>query len=90
MKWIVAGMGWELGKEAAREGIDAVRKRNEPLTPEQEKQLAEQQRAEAKARANAEKAAAKAAVKAERDRKKAKVRAEKEIDAELKALKKKM
>ncbi len=88
VKWIVAGVGLEVGSQAAREGIEAVRKRNEPLTPAEKKKRAKQAAAAAKQTRRAEKAAVKAAAKTARLRVKAKKRADKAVDDELAALKK--
>lgn len=89
VKWIVAGMGWEIGKEAAREGMDALRPKP-PQTPEEKKRAEKAAKEAAKARARDEKRAAKLAAKAERERHKEKLRDEKTIDRELEALKKQM
>lgn len=96
MKWIVAGIGLEIGREVAREGIDEARARAglEKLTPEQR---AARLREEARAKKSAEKEAIRAAKQAEKEaRKAAKLRAkeakraEKALDDELAALKKRV
>ena len=79
-RYIVQGIGWEIGSQAAREGIDHVRKSSDeevapPLTEkEKAKLLKEQAAAAAKARAERE-----ALIKKKAD----------DIEAQLAALKKK-
>ena len=79
-RYIVQGIGWEIGSQAAREGIDALKEQNDapadkPLTEREQKKLAKAREQEA-ARARAEKAAAVA-------------RREAAIEAQLQELKKK-
>lgn len=78
-RYIVQGFGWEIGSQAAREGIDALKQQQDapvekPLTEREQKQLAKAQAQEVE-RARKEKAAAIA-------------RKQAEIEAQLQELKK--
>jgi len=79
-RYIVQGVGWELGSQAAREGIDALKQQEKdapvekPLTEREQKKLAKAQADEAE-RLRKEKAAAIA-------------RKQAEIEAQLQELKK--
>jgi len=80
LRYIVQGFGWELGSQAAREGIDALREQRataEPPPPSrrEQKRLAKER--------------AKAAERATRERDEAIRRNQARIEAELRALKKK-
>lgn len=81
IRYIVEGLGWELGKTAAKEAVDALR---EPSETDAQRRARE--KAEAKARRDAERAAAKEAA---RRAKEARQR-EKEVDRELRDLKKRL
>ncbi len=76
LRYIVQGFGWELGREAAREGIDAVKsvREPEPLTPRQQAKLA--------------KARDKQAARERKERDAAIARKQAEIEQQLAALKK--
>lgn len=81
VRWIVAGFGWEVGKTAAKEAVDAAREK-----------LAERAEAEESAadRARREKEERKRAEAERKARAKEAARREKEIDRELAALKKRL
>ncbi len=76
LRYIVQGFGWELGREAAREGIDAVKsvREPEPLTRRQQAKLA--------------KARDKQAARERKERDAAIARKQAEIEQQLAALKK--
>jgi len=77
-RYIVQGFGWEIGREAAREGIDALKQQPEPeqLTEkEKQKLLAE---------------AAKQAAQEKKEREAAVARKQAEIDKQLAEMKKKL
>ena len=77
-RYIVQGIGWEVGAQAARGGIDALKQQDaaveKPLTEREKKQLAKAQAAEVE-RVRSEKAATIA-------------RKQAEIEAQLQELKK--
>jgi hypothetical protein len=81
-RYIVQGIGWEVGRTAAREGIDALREqrdgtqREEPVLSKRELARLEKARAKQEARERKEREAAAA-------------RAQAKIDNELSELKKK-
>lgn len=78
-RYIVQGIGWEIGSQAAREGIDALKEKDDEAAPpltEREQKLLDKERAKAAARATQE-----------REEIIAKKRAR--IEAELRELKKK-
>ncbi|HEV8324728.1 MAG TPA: hypothetical protein VG389_24130 [Myxococcota bacterium] len=78
LRYIVQGFGWEIGREAAREGKAAVQREMA------EKEEADRARAEAAARATRE------AESAARTRAKEEAARAKAVEVELKALKKKV
>jgi len=80
LRYIIQGFGWELGAQAAREGIDAVERRAgdgtvKPLSKREQRR--------------AERAQRKQATRERKAREAAIARNEARIEAELRALKKK-
>ncbi len=79
LRYIVQGIGWEIGRQGAREGIDALEEQREveapPPSAGEQKRLA--------------KAQAKEPARARKEREEAIARNQARIDAELAALKKK-
>ena len=83
LRALLEGFGWHVGREAASEALDHVDKALPPEPAPQQPPDPRALEAERKARAKADAAAA-------RERAAAKQREEKAIDAELRALKKRL
>lgn len=77
-RYIVQGFGWEVGEQVAREGIDALKERAGEREPDERE------------RARAERERVKQAERERADEKREAARREKEVEARLKALKKKL
>ncbi len=79
LRYIVQGFGWEIGSQAAREGINSLKEQRAndtpALSPREQRKL--------------EKERAKVAARATRERNEAIARNEARIEEELRALKKK-
>lgn len=85
LRYIVKGLGWELGKTAAEEAVAKLRS-----TPETDAEREAREKAEAKAAAKAAKEAKRAAAAEAKRRAAEAKRREREVDQELKALKKRI
>ena len=85
LRYLVKGLGWELGKTAAKEAIDELRASGEE--PEQTEAEARAAKREAE---RAAREAEKARVRAEKARAKEAKRRAREVEAELAALKKRV
>jgi hypothetical protein len=79
LRYIVQGFGWEIGSQAARGGIEALKEPRDADTPAPS----------AREQKMLDKARAKAAARARKDRDEAIARNQARIEEELRALKKK-
>jgi len=77
LRYIVQGFGWEIGSQAAREGIDALKQQRDTPPPS------------ARELKRLDKERAKAAARARKERDEAIAKNQARIEAELRALKKK-
>jgi hypothetical protein len=91
LRYIVQGIGWQLGSEIAKEGVDEARARQDPAGPQpSERERRRQAKRDERAQEKAAKAAERERKEQEAAREKAKREREAGIERELAELKRKI